>query len=73
MEVHLFGATSSTSCCIVGLRRTAEDNKGSFVEEIVNTVKKKFYVYDCLMLVKSSERAVEFVDQLRELLSKGGF
>ena len=73
MEVHLFGATSSPSCCNFALRRTAEDNKGLFAEEIVNTVKKNFYVDECLKSVISTEHAVEFVDQLRELLSKGGF
>ena len=30
MEVHLFGATSSPSCCNFALKRTAEDNKGKF-------------------------------------------
>ena len=39
----------------------------------MNTVQKNFYVDDCLKSVISSEHAVEFVDQLRELLSKDGF
>ena len=38
MEVHLFGATSSPSCCNFALKRTAEDNKGEFPEEVVRTV-----------------------------------
>jgi len=61
MEIHLFGATSS-----------AED-KGEFSEDVVKTVKRNFYVDDCLESVKSVENAVEVVDQLREILSKGGF
>ena len=73
MEVHLFGATSSPSCSNFALRRTAEDNKGEFSEEVVKTVKRNFYVDDCLKSLKSAEDAVEFVDQLRDILSKGGF
>ena len=73
MEVHLFGATSSPSCCNFALKRTAEDNKGEFPEEVVRTVKRNFYVDDCLKSVKSAKNAVEFVHQLRSILSKGGF
>ena len=73
MEVHLFGATSSPSSSSFALRRTAEDNKGEFSEDVVKTVKRNFYVDDCLKSVKSVENAVEVVDQLREILSKGGF
>ena len=62
----MFGATSSP-------RRTAEDNKGEFSEDEVKTVKRNFYVDDCLKSVKSVENAVKVVDQLREILSKGGF
>jgi len=72
MEIHLFGATSSLSCSSFALRRTAED-KGELSEDVVKTVKRNFYVDDCLESVKSVENAVEVVDQLREILSKGGF
>ena len=73
MEVHLFGATSSPSCCNFALKRTAEDNKGGFPEEVVRTVKRNFYVDDCLKSDKSAEKAVEFMHQLKSILSKGGF
>ena len=73
MEVHLFGATSSPSCSNFALRRTADDNKGEFTDEVVKTVKRNFYVNDCLKSVKSSENAVEVADQLRNILSKGEF
>ena len=73
MEVHLFGATSSPICSSLALRRTAEDNVGEFSEEIVKTVKRNFYVDDCLRSVRSVGNAVEVVDQLREILSRGGF
>ena len=73
MEVHLFGATSSPSCSNFALKRTAGDNKGEFTEEVVKTVERNFYVDDCLKSVKSAENAIEVVDQLRSILSKGGF
>ena len=73
MEVHLFGATSSSSCSSLALRRTAEDNRSEFSKDVVNTVKRNFYVHDCLKSVRSVENAVEVVDQLREILSRGGF
>ena len=73
MKVHLFGATSSPSCSNFALRRTAEDNKGEFSEEVVKTVKRNFYVDDCLKSLKSAEDAVEFVNQLQDILSKGAF
>ena len=40
---------------------------------MVRTVKRNFYVDDCLKSVKSAKNAVEFVHQLRSILSKGGF
>ena len=73
MEVHLFGATSSPSCSSFALRKTAEDNKEDFEEEVVKTVKRNFYVDDCLKSVKSVDCAIQIVMQLRDLLSKGGF
>jgi len=37
------------------------------------TVKRNFYVDDCLKSVKSAKNAVEFMHQLRSILFKGGF
>jgi len=73
MEVHLFGATSSPRCSSFALSRTVEDSEDEFSENVVRTVKRNFYVDDCLKSVKSVENAVEVVDRLREILSKGGF
>ena len=73
MEVHLFGATSSPSCSSFALRKTAVDNKGEFEEEVVKTVKRNFYVDDCLKSVKSVDCAIQIIVQLRDLLPKGDF
>ena len=73
MQVHLFGGASSPSCSNFALKRTAEDNKTEFDPQTVETVKKNFYVDDCLKSVKSDDEAVRMASQLRELLARGGF
>ncbi len=73
MQVHLFGGASSPSCASFALKRTAEDNKSDFDPQTVEAVKKNFYVDDCLKSVKSDDAAIRMADQLRELLSRGGF
>ncbi|XP_071483331.1 uncharacterized protein [Diadema antillarum] len=73
MTVHLFGATSSPSCASFALRKTAEDNRGHFNEEVINTVKRNLYVDDCLKSVKDRAEAVTQVEDIRDLLSRGGF
>ncbi|XP_044171915.1 uncharacterized protein LOC114974584 [Acropora millepora] len=73
MTVHVFGATSSPSCASFCLLRTAEDNKDAFPSEIVNTVRRNFYVDDCLKSVRTRHDARLLVRMLTELLSRGGF
>lgn len=73
MEVHLFGATSLPACSNFSLRKTAEDNIDEFDVEAVETVRKNFYVDDCLKSVASSAHAVNLAGQLQDFLSRGGF
>ena len=73
MLVHLFGAISSTACANFALRRTVEDNIASFPSDAINTVKRYFYVDDCLTSLASELEAIAHVDGLRSLLSRGGF
>lgn len=73
MTVHLFGATSSPSCASYALRRTAEDGRETTSPEVVETVLKNFYVDDCLRSVPSEDLAVDLVNDLQALCSKGGF
>lgn len=72
MTVHLFRGVSSPSCANFALRKTADDNQG-FDPEIVNTVKRNFYVDDCLMSVKSEQDGISLAKDLTNLLEKGGF
>ena len=73
MLVHLFGGASSPSCANFALKKTAEDNKAAFDAITVETVKRNFYVDDCLKSVATNPEAIRLVGQLREMLSKGGF
>ena len=73
MMVHLFGGTSSPSCANFALKRTAEENKSDFDKQNIETVIHNFYFDDCLKSVTSEDAAVRLVNQLRELLARGGF
>ncbi|XP_068738205.1 uncharacterized protein, partial [Montipora capricornis] len=73
MLVHLFGGASSPSCANFALKKTAEDNKAAFDAITVETVKRNFYVDDCLKSVATNPGAIRLVGELREMLSKGGF
>lgn len=58
-KFHLFGATSSPSCASFALRKCAEDSRGQFSGQAVNTVLHNFYVDDCLQSVCSEEKALQ--------------
>ncbi|XP_061159982.1 uncharacterized protein LOC133170834 [Syngnathus typhle] len=73
MTVHIFGATSSASCASYALKRTAEDNKGSFSAEAVNTVLNNFYVDDLLKSVDTETDAIQLCKELKALCAAGGF
>lgn len=73
MGVHLFGGTWSPSCCNFVLQRTADDNGHEFHKETVKTVKRNFYVDDCLRSVHSERDAKQLYRELTDLLMKGGF
>ena len=72
MAVHLFGGVSSPSCANFALRKMSDDNQ-DFDPEIANTVKRNFYVDDCLKSVKSEQDAVSLMKGLTNLLKEGGF
>jgi len=73
MLFHLFGGVSSPSCASYALRRTAYDNVEHFDENTVQTVRRNFYVDDCLKSVEDDQCARRSVEQLCQLLAKGGF
>ena len=71
--VHPFGGVWSPSCASFALRRTAEEFGSEFDPETVQTVLDIFYADDCLKSMSSADKAIRLVQQLCQLLSKGGF
>lgn len=61
----------SPSCSGFALRKPAEDKKGDFDVEVVKTIKRNFYVGDCLKSVKSVNRAIQIVHDM--IFSRGRF
>ena len=53
--VHLFGAVSSPSCANFALRKAVDNNLQQFDSEAINTVKRNFYIDDCLKSVPGEE------------------
>ena len=72
MVVHIFGATSSSCVANFALQKTADDNK-EFGRIVTDTVKRNFYVDDCLKAVRDEKEGVQICSKLPELLDMGGF
>ena len=73
MCVHIFGAKSSPCCANKALRMTAQDNEGSYDQDVVQTVQRNFYVDDVLKSAPTKECAINLATKLVELLAEGGF
>jgi len=73
MTVHLFGGIWSPSCASFALRRTADEHRDDFDLETIQSVRDNFYADDCLKSTDSEAKAIQLVEQLRELLARNGF
>ena len=73
MHTHIFGASSSPAVAKYALRKTASDNAENFSPEALMTVKRCFYVDDCLKSVSGVEEGIVLAEELRKLTQKGGF
>ena len=58
MCAHVFGGTSSPSCCNYAVKRTANDNKSRYQTDVMDTLNRNFYVHDLLKTVKNVKTAV---------------
>lgn len=67
MTVHLFGATSSLSCCNYALQYTAEKFKDEFDTKVTDAVTKIMYVEDCSSSVDEVEKAVSLIKDVTKL------
>ena len=73
MNVHPFGACSSPSCANLALRQTADDNEEVFGPLVSDTIRRNFYVDDCLRSVEDETVAVRLIEGLRKVCANGGF
>ena len=73
MGVHVFGATSSPSCCNYALKRTAVNSKERYSSDVAETLQKNFYVDDLLKSVSNVATAIRLLNDVIEMVAAGGF
>ena len=73
MTVHLFGAASSPSCCNFALKETAKDTEPESGPLAADTIRRHFYVDDCLRSVEDEQTAIELIQGVRQACQHGGF
>ena len=73
MNVHVFGGTSSPSCCNYALKKTALHNESNYHPDVALTLKRNFYVDDLLKSVKDVSTAVKLIQDVNKMCSDGGF
>ena len=73
MTVHPFGAVSSPSCSNYALRKTASENEAEVGTAAAETMRRNFYVDDCLKSVSTKAEAKDLISSLRQACGKGGF
>ena len=73
MTVHLFGATSSPSCPAFCLRHVVDIFGADYSTEARDTIRRNFYVDDCLVSVLTKEKAVVLIEEVSEMLKRAGF
>ena len=70
MNVHLFGAISSPSCAIFGLKKIADDYADEFPKAAL-FIKDNFYVDDGLASVPTATEAINLIEDAKALAEKG--
>ncbi|XP_056307490.1 uncharacterized protein LOC130219206 [Danio aesculapii] len=73
MTAHLFGGVWSPSAANFAMQKVTEDNCERFSDDALETVRRNFYVDDCLKSLSTVNDAIKLASELRELLSCGGF
>ena len=73
LRVHVFGAKSSPSCASYALRHAATLGKQHYLDEVLETIMKNFYVDDALKACENSESAIILAHNLIKILEENGF
>ncbi|KFD48185.1 hypothetical protein M513_10899 [Trichuris suis] len=72
MRVHVFGVTSSPSCCIYALRQAAEAHRNTF-PEVADRILKGIYLDNLLDSVDTVKEAQALYQQIVTILGNSGF
>ena len=73
MCVHVFGGTSSPSCCNYALKQTTYDNKSRYQTDVMDTLNRNFYMDDLLKSVKDVKTAIRLLHDVISMCADGGF
>ena len=73
MTAHLFGAVSSPSCANYALKRTAKEGETEYGTLAADTLRRNFYVDDCLKSVSTEYVATKLIKDVRQMCAEGGF
>ena len=73
MHVHVFGGTSSPSCCNFALKKTGLDNESNYHADVALTLKRNFFVDDLLKSLTDVSTAVKLIHDVSKMCSDGGF
>ena len=55
------------------MQQTADDNEERLSPEVINTVRRNFYLDDVLKSVPNEDNAIHLAEQLIQLMKEGGF
>ena len=55
------------------MKKIAEDQKGNFDNDVLETIRNNFYVDDCLKSVSTMERAIKLASDLSVACKTGRF
>ena len=73
MTRHIFGGVWCSSAATYALRKTADDNKTSYDNKIIEAAKNSFYVDDMLHSTSTEDDAVDTATKMINLCKEGGF
>lgn len=73
MTRHPFGGIWSPSVANFILQKTADDRKNEYAKEVIDTVRRSFYVDDCLSAHKTEDEAIRVAVGVKALLAEGHF
>ncbi len=72
MNIHLFGAASSSACANYGLKNIANQMADENQQKAAEFIKRDFYVDDGITSIQSIDDGVKLIKDAQEICCKGG-